>query len=49
MSQETAMFITTTVSRGVTGEEEVVRAPRAAEYNRQQNECFKYKQVFDYA
>jgi len=49
MSQETAMFITTTVNRGVAGGEEVVRAPRAAEYNERQNEYFKYKQVYDCA
>ena len=49
MSQETAMFITTTVSRGVAGGEEVVLAPWTTEYKGRQNEYFKYKQVFDYA
>ena len=49
MSQETAMFITTTANRGVAGWEVVVRAPPAAEQNGRQNEYFKYKQVFDYA
>ena len=45
MSQETAVFITITVSRGVAGREEVMRAPRATGYNGRQNEYFKHKHI----